>query len=141
MSGSRRPTWFTGSDSAVWQVLNVTNEAIRRAVQNAALLVQMENMGGSNKAELRHLLILFAGFRTKELRQARRELRRAEEDQQNKRAAEQTAKQARACRLAKLDQETDHQDQENRSAEKSVSDWKQSWKTPLKPLSSVEKIS
>lgn len=35
-------------------------------MQNAALLVQMENMGVSNKAELRHLLTLFAGFRTVE---------------------------------------------------------------------------
>ena len=58
--------WFTGSDPAARQILNVTNEVIRRAVQNAALLVQMENMGVSNKAELRHLLTLFAGFRTVE---------------------------------------------------------------------------
>ena len=58
--------WFTGSDPAARQVLNVTNEVIRRAVQNAALLVQMENMGVSNKAELRHLLTLFAGFQTVE---------------------------------------------------------------------------
>ena len=58
--------WFTGSDPAARQVLNVTNEVIRRAVQNAALLVQMENMGVSNKAELRHLLTLFAGFKTVE---------------------------------------------------------------------------
>lgn len=58
--------WFTGSDPVAHQVLNVTNEVIRRAVQNAALLVQMENMGVSNKAELRHLLGLFAGFRTVE---------------------------------------------------------------------------
>ena len=58
--------WFTGSDPAARQVLNVTNEVIRRAVQNAALLVQMENMGVSNKAELRHLLTLFAGFETVE---------------------------------------------------------------------------
>lgn len=58
--------WFTGSDPAARQVLNVTNEVIRRAVQNAALLVQMENMGVSNKAELHHLLTLFAGFRTVE---------------------------------------------------------------------------
>ncbi|MCM1233762.1 MAG: DUF2397 domain-containing protein, partial [Ruminococcus flavefaciens] len=54
--------WFTGSDPAARQVLNVTNEVIRRAVQNAALLVQMENMGVSNKAELHHLLTLFAWF-------------------------------------------------------------------------------
>ena len=33
-------------------------------MQNAALLVQMENMGVSNKAELRHLLTLFAGFQS-----------------------------------------------------------------------------
>ena len=58
--------WFTGSDPAARQVLNVTNEVIRRAVQNAALLVQMENMGVSNKTELRHLLTLFAGFQTVE---------------------------------------------------------------------------
>lgn len=53
--------WFTGSDATARQVLEVTNEVIRRAVQNAALLVQMENMGVSNKAELNHLLSLFAG--------------------------------------------------------------------------------
>lgn len=58
--------WFTGSDPTARQVLNVTNEVIRRAVQNAALLVQMENMGVSNKAELRHLLTLFAGFQSVE---------------------------------------------------------------------------
>lgn len=56
--------WFTGADLAARQVLNVTDEVIRRAVQNAALLVQMGNMGVSNKAELRHLLTLFAGFQT-----------------------------------------------------------------------------
>ncbi|WP_294518604.1 TIGR02677 family protein [uncultured Pseudoflavonifractor sp.] len=56
--------WFTGSNSTARQVLNVTNEVIRRTVQNAALLVQMENMGVSNKAELRHLLTLFAGFQS-----------------------------------------------------------------------------
>ena len=54
--------WFTGEDPTARQVLNVTNEVIRRTVQNAALLVQMENMGVSNKAELHHLLTLFAGF-------------------------------------------------------------------------------
>lgn len=53
--------WFTGSEATAQQVLEVTNEVIRRAVQNAALLVQMENMGVSNKAELNHLLTLFAG--------------------------------------------------------------------------------
>ena len=56
--------WFIGSNSTAQQVLNVTNEVIRRAVQNAALLVQMENMGVSNKAELNHLLTLFAGFQS-----------------------------------------------------------------------------
>ena len=56
--------WFIGSESTARQVLNVTNEVIRRAVQNAALLVQMENMGVSNKAELNHLLTLFAGFQS-----------------------------------------------------------------------------
>ena len=54
--------WFVGNNSTTQQVLNVTNEVIRRAVQNAALLVQMENLGVSNKAELNHLLTLFAGF-------------------------------------------------------------------------------
>ena len=34
--------WFIGSESTARQVLNVTNEVIRRAVQNAALLVQEE---------------------------------------------------------------------------------------------------
>ncbi len=56
--------WFTGSEATARQVLEVTNEVIRRAVQNAALLVQMENMGVSNKAELNHLLTLFAGFQS-----------------------------------------------------------------------------
>lgn len=56
--------WFTGSEATARQVLDVTNEVIRRAVQNAALLVQMENMGVSNKAELNHLLSLFAGFQS-----------------------------------------------------------------------------
>lgn len=58
--------WFTGGSPTARQVLNVTNEVIRRVVQNAALLVQMENMGVSNKAELRHLLTLFAGLPTLE---------------------------------------------------------------------------
>ena len=53
-------TWFTGKDSTARQVMEVTNEVIRRVVQNAALLVQMQNMGVSNKAELRHLMTLFA---------------------------------------------------------------------------------
>lgn len=53
--------WFTGPAAMSRQVLEVTNEVIRRAVQNAALLVQLENMGVSNKAELRHFLTLFAG--------------------------------------------------------------------------------
>lgn len=47
--------WFTGKDSTARQVMDVTNEVIRRVVQNAAILVQMQNMGVSNKAELRHL--------------------------------------------------------------------------------------
>ena len=54
--------WFTGKDSTARQVMDVTNEVIRRVVQNAALLVQMQNMGVSNKAELRHLMTLFAGL-------------------------------------------------------------------------------
>lgn len=58
--------WFTGSEATARQVLEVTNEVIRRAVQNAALLVQMENMGVSNKAELNHLLSLFAGVQSLE---------------------------------------------------------------------------
>lgn len=53
--------WFTGKDSTARQVMDVTNEVIRRVVQNAAILVQMQNMGVSNKAELRHLMTLFAG--------------------------------------------------------------------------------
>lgn len=53
-------TWFTGKDSTARQVMEVTNEVIRRVVQNAALLVQMQNMGVSNKAELHHLMTLFA---------------------------------------------------------------------------------
>lgn len=53
--------WFTGPEAVSRQVLEVTNEIIRRTVQNAVLLVQLENMGVSNKAELRHFLTLFAG--------------------------------------------------------------------------------
>lgn len=52
--------WFTGPEPTSRQVLEVTNEVIRAVVQNAALLVQLENMGVSNKAELRHLLSLFS---------------------------------------------------------------------------------
>lgn len=53
-------TWFSGSDSTARQVMEVTNEVIRRVVQNAAMLVQMQNMGVSNKAELRHIMKLFS---------------------------------------------------------------------------------
>lgn len=56
--------WFTGESSIASQVMEVTNEVIRRVVQNAAILVQMQNMGVSNKVELRHLLMLFAGCET-----------------------------------------------------------------------------
>lgn len=58
--------WFTGPDPTSRQVLAVTNEVIRAVVQNAALLVQLENMGVSNKAELRHLLTLFASCQSLE---------------------------------------------------------------------------
>lgn len=53
-------SWFSGSDSTARQVMEVTNEVIRRVVQNAAILVQMQNMGVSNKAELRHIMKLFS---------------------------------------------------------------------------------
>ena len=52
--------WFTGKDSTARQVMDVTNEVIRSVVQNAAMLVQMQDMGVSNKAELRHLMTLFS---------------------------------------------------------------------------------
>ena len=52
--------WFTGKDSTARHVMDVTNEVIRRVVQNAAILVQMQNMGVSNKAELHHLMTLFS---------------------------------------------------------------------------------
>ena len=52
--------WFTGTNSTARQVMEVTNEVIRRVVQNAAMLVQMQNMGVSNKAELRHIMKLFS---------------------------------------------------------------------------------
>lgn len=52
--------WFVGPTATANQVMEVTNEIIRRVVQNAALLVQMQNLGVSNKAELRHFLTLFA---------------------------------------------------------------------------------
>ena len=53
-------SWFTGPAPTSRQVLDVTNKVISDVVQNAALLVQLENMGVSNKAELHHLLTLFA---------------------------------------------------------------------------------
>ena len=53
-------SWFTGKDSTARQVMDVTNEVIRGVVQNAAMLVQMQDMGISNKAELRHLMALFS---------------------------------------------------------------------------------
>ena len=52
--------WFTGKDSTARQVMDVTNEVIRRVVQNAAILVQIQNMGVRHKAELRDVLALFA---------------------------------------------------------------------------------
>ncbi len=52
--------WFSGSNSTARQVMEVTNEVIRRVVQNAAMLVQMQNMGVSNKLELRHMMRLFS---------------------------------------------------------------------------------
>lgn len=52
--------WFSGADSTARQVMEVTNEVIRRVVQNAAMLVQMQNMGVSNKAELCHMMKLFS---------------------------------------------------------------------------------
>lgn len=52
--------WFTGSGATARQVMEVTNEVIRRVVQNATMLVQMQNMGTSNKTELRHIMKLFA---------------------------------------------------------------------------------
>lgn len=58
--------WFVGPHSTAGQVMEVTNEVIRRVVRNAALLVQMQNMGVSNKGELRHFLALFAGCATLE---------------------------------------------------------------------------
>lgn len=56
--------WFVGPTATANQVMEVTNEIIRRVVQNAALLVQMQNLGVSNKAELRHFLSLFASCGT-----------------------------------------------------------------------------
>lgn len=52
--------WFCGNNSTARQVMEVTNEVIRRVVQNAAILVQIQNMGVSNKAELRHIMKLFS---------------------------------------------------------------------------------
>lgn len=52
--------WFSGNDATARQVMEVTNEVIRRVVQNAAMIVQMQNMGISNKAELRHIMKLFS---------------------------------------------------------------------------------
>lgn len=56
--------WFSGENATARQVMEVTNEVIRRVVQNASLLVQMQNMGVSNKAELRHLMELFSRCET-----------------------------------------------------------------------------
>ena len=58
--------WFVGPDSTARQVMEVTNEVIRRVVQNAAMLVQLQNMGVSNKAELKQFLTLFAACPTVE---------------------------------------------------------------------------
>mgnify|MGYP002508340817 CR=1 FL=1 len=57
-------TWFTGQEPTSRQVLDVTNKVISDVVQNAALLVQLENIGVSNKAGLHHLLTLFASCRS-----------------------------------------------------------------------------
>ena len=62
--------WFVGENSTANQVMEVTNEIIRRIVQNAALLVQMQNMGVSKKAEIRRLLSLFG--QCKDLKEAHR---------------------------------------------------------------------
>ena len=58
--------WFTGESSTAKQVMEVTNEVIRRVVQNAALLVQMQSMGVSKKAELHRFLSLFSKCSTLE---------------------------------------------------------------------------
>ncbi|MDD3335274.1 MAG: TIGR02677 family protein [Eubacteriales bacterium] len=55
--------WFVGNESTANQVMEVTNEVIRRVVQNAAFLVQMQNVSVSNKAELQHFLRLFSQCR------------------------------------------------------------------------------
>ena len=52
--------WFSGRESTAQKALDITNEIIREVVHNAALLVQMEAMGSSNKTELRHFMRLFA---------------------------------------------------------------------------------
>lgn len=52
--------WFCGDHATARQVMDVTNEVIRRVVQNASMLVQMQNMGVSNKAELHHIMKLFS---------------------------------------------------------------------------------
>ncbi|MEG2251593.1 MAG: TIGR02677 family protein, partial [Clostridia bacterium] len=51
--------WFVGEGSTASQVMEVTNEVIRQVVHNAALLVQMQNMSVSRKAELNRFLELF----------------------------------------------------------------------------------
>lgn len=56
--------WFSGENATARQVMEITNEVIRRVVQNASLLVQMQNMGVSNKGELRHLMVLFSNCKT-----------------------------------------------------------------------------
>ena len=53
-------SWFLGDSATAGQVLEVTNEVISKAAQNAHLLVQMGNMDSGGKAELRHLMGLFA---------------------------------------------------------------------------------
>ena len=54
--------WFTREkDSATRRVMDVTNEVMTPEwFKNAAIPSQMQNMGVSNKAELRHLMTLFA---------------------------------------------------------------------------------
>ena len=51
--------WFIGSNSTARQVLEINDRVIEKVAREANALVQRQNMGG-NKAEIRHIMTLFA---------------------------------------------------------------------------------
>ena len=54
--------WFIRSESGISEserILDITNEIIQKIVQNAALIVQLENWGISRKADYKHYIDMF----------------------------------------------------------------------------------